>query len=410
MNVSKRKKVLFVAEAVTLAHIGRPLALADALDPERYEVYFACAEGYEFCFRNSRFTPRAIKSIPSAQFLAALAAGSPVYDYATLCGYVLQDQRLLQDIQPDIVVGDFRLSLSVSARLSKIPFIAISNAYWSPYVRQHYTVPDIPVTKVLPVGIANLFFNVLRPAAFALHCVPLNRVRRKFGLPSLGFDLRKIYTDADHACYADVPELFPAHSLPQNHSYLGPIIWSPPITTPAWWDVLPTNKPVVYVTLGSSGQGRLLPLVLEAVASLPVTVVAASAGKINAKAVADNIYVAEYLPGEEAARRASLVICNGGSPTSHQALAAGVPVIGIAGNLDQFLNMVGIEAAGAGKCLRADRFDANEVRNMVKEMISRPVYREAATQIMEWFGRYRADVRFGRLLDEMLSTGDTLNG
>jgi UDP:flavonoid glycosyltransferase YjiC (YdhE family) len=41
----ERKKILFVAEAVTLAHVGRPLALAQMLDRQRYDVHFACAPG-----------------------------------------------------------------------------------------------------------------------------------------------------------------------------------------------------------------------------------------------------------------------------------------------------------------------------------------------------------------------------
>jgi UDP:flavonoid glycosyltransferase YjiC (YdhE family) len=401
LNVLKRKKILFVAEAVTLAHIGRPLALANALDSERYEAHFACADGYEFCFRNSGFTRTAINSISSARFLDALAAGRPVYDYQTLFEYVLDDQRLLEEIKPDVVVGDFRLSLSVSARLAKVPYIAISNAYWSPHVRQRYPVPDIPLTKILPVSIAERLFNLARPMAFALHAMPLNRVRRKFGLPSLGHDLRKVYTDADFTCYADVPELFGSSPLPSNHFYLGPIVWSPPIDKPAWWGDLPATRPIVYVTLGSSGQGSLLPQLMRSLAPLPVTVIAADAGKANIESVDGKAYVAKYLPGEEAARRASLVICNGGSPTSHQALSAGVPVIGIAGNLDQFLNMAGIERVGAGACLRADRLDGVELRNVVNRITSEPGCSQAALKVKEWFAHYPAATRFSALLNDV---------
>jgi len=97
--------------------------------------------------------------------------------------------RLLQAVQPDLVIGDFRLSLSVSARLQRTPYITVSNAYWSPWVRQHYTVPNLPLTGVLPIWLADPLFRLIRPLAFASHAVPLNRVRRRHGLPSLGSDL-----------------------------------------------------------------------------------------------------------------------------------------------------------------------------------------------------------------------------
>lgn len=399
----ERKKILFVAEAVTLAHVGRPLALAHTLDRQRFDLHFACSDGYDFCFKDSDFSRWRIDSISSQQFLNALAAGKPVYDDVTLSNYVEDDLRLLNAVQPDLVIGDFRLSLSVSARLAKVPYVALINAYWSPYVRQHYTVPNIPLTKIFPIPIANALFQMVRPIAFSLHTMPLNRVRRKFGLPPLGFDLRRVYTDADHTLYADIPELFPAHDLPANHTYLGPVIWSPPIETPDWWDTLPTDKPIVYVTLGSSGQGQLLPLVLQALASLPLTVIAATAGNIKLDTAPPNAYVADYLPGETAARRASLVICNGGSPTSQQALAAGVPVLGIASNLDQFLNMHGVATVGAGIVLRTDRFNEPELQRAVTAMLDDASSVDAAKKIAQSFRNYDPGVRFMSLLTKLFS-------
>jgi UDP:flavonoid glycosyltransferase YjiC (YdhE family) len=399
----ERKKILFVAEAVTLAHIGRALALAQTLDPQRYDVHFACADGYEFCFKDSAFTRWKIASVSSQQFLGALAAGKPVYDTATLASYVDDDLRLLDAVRPDLVVGDFRLSLSVSARLAKVPYVALINAYWSPYVRQHYTVPNIPLTRFLPIGIANALFRGARPIAFALHSVPLNRVRRRHGMQGLGVDLRRVYTDADQVLYADVPEMFAPLDMPASHAYLGPVNWSPPIVAPAWWDALPPDRPVVYVTLGSSGQGQLLPLVLDALAGLPVTVLAATAGNIRLDSVPANAYVADFLPGEAAAARSSLVICNGGSPTSHQALAAGVPLLGICSNLDQFLNMHGVAAAGAGMMLRADRFKPALVANAVKYVLSSDAASQAARKLASKFSAYDPGTRFQSAINKLLN-------
>jgi len=399
-----RKKILFIAEAVTLAHIGRPLALAASLDRAQYEVHFACADGYEFCFAGADLVRWPVRSISSKQFLQALADGKPVYDSATLAGYVEQDLQLLREIKPDVVVGDFRLSLSVSARLAGVPYVALINAYWSPYVRQRYTVPSLPLTRFLPIPLANALFNLARPLAFALHTIPLNRVRRRHGLPGLGWDLNRVYTDADYTLYADVPELFPPHDLPSHHRFIGPVLWSPPLPLPDWWHQLPPGRPLVYVTVGSSGQGAILPAVLQALAGLPVTVLAATVGRVALDQVPDNARVADFLPGEQAARRAALVICNGGSPTSHQALAAGVPVIGIADNLDQFLNMQGIVAAGAGALLRVDRFDGAALRQAAQAMLATPEASAAARRLQAIFDHYRSSEYFCKLLSKILTT------
>ncbi|MYM37225.1 glycosyl transferase family 1 [Duganella sp. FT94W] len=398
----ERKKILFIAEAVTLAHVGRPLALAQTLDRQRYDLHFACAPGYEMFLKGSDLRTWTLNSISSAQFLAALAKGKPVYDAATLAQYVLDDLRLLQAVRPDVVIGDFRLSLSVSARLAQVPYVGVINAYWSPYVEQRYRVPAIPLARLLPVPLAQRLFDLVRPMAFALHSVPLNRVRRAYQLPPLGNDLRRVYTDADQVLYADTPEMFPAYDLPSTHAYLGPVMWSPPTALPSWWDALPRARDIVYVTLGSSGQGALLPRVLRALAPLPLTVIAATAGTIEPGLLPDNAHVAQYLPGELAAERARLVICNGGSPTSQQALAAGVPVLGIAGNLDQYLNMDGVLRTGAGALLRSDRLAEDTLRSTALQLLSQPAPREAARKVAQQFQRYDAGARLAGVLTQLL--------
>jgi UDP:flavonoid glycosyltransferase YjiC (YdhE family) len=118
---------------------------------------------------------------------------------------------------------------------------------------------------------------------------------------------------------------------------------------------LPQEKPVVLLTLGSSGRADLLPMALSALSGLPITVIAATAGKIDLAEVPGNAFVADYLPLDRAVQRSRLVICNGGSLTTYQALASGVPILGLCTNMDQLLNMNAIERLGAGLSLRAAR-------------------------------------------------------
>ena len=395
------KRILFVAEAVTLAHVARPLALSSALENSGCELNFACDPNYHWLLKDFGGSVHALPSIDSAHFLHALSQGRPVYDEATLSRYVADDLELLKQVRPDVVVGDFRLSLSVSARLAQVPYLTISNAYWSPYVRQAYPIPEHPLAQRFGLTVAQFLFGLARPLVFAHHTLPLNRLRRRHGLPPLGFNLNRVYTDADHVLYADVPEMFTMQGLPENHHFLGPILWSPPVPKPDWWQRIPLDRPILYVTLGSSGQARLLPTVLEALAALPVTVLLAGSGQRLPTTLPDNLLAADYLPGMEAAKLAQLVICNGGSPTSHQALAAGVPVLGLPSNLDQFLNMQAVEASGAGLLLRADRADTASIRLAVEKMRATASYTEAAQRIAHIFDHYPAGPRFKQLVETL---------
>lgn len=374
-----QQRILFFSEAVTLAHVARPIVLANSLEGLGHDIVFACNDRYSRFMADQPWQTLPLHSISSQQFMRSLAWGTPVYDLPTLRGYVAQDLDLIERVRPDLIVGDFRLSLCVSARLAGIPYATISNAYWSPYVRNMpFPLPVLPLSRCMPVALAQPIFDAVKLRALSLHCRPLNRLRQEHGFASFGSDLRLAYTDADYTLYADAPAMFPVDRLPSNHRFLGPILWSPPMPQPPWWHELPTDKPIVYVTLGSSGSQRLLQRVLDTLAQQPVTVIASTAGAPLPPTLGPNVHVSPYLPGTEAAARSSLVICNGGSPTSQQALAAGVPVLGIAGNMDQFMNMVAVVRAGAGEMLRADRAGAQPLGAAVMRLLHQDHYRRQA--------------------------------
>ena len=82
-----------------------------------------------------------------------------------------------------------------------------------------------------------------------------------------------------------------------------------------------------------------------------------------------------------AAASAQLVVCNGGSLAVQQALAAGVPVLGLAANMDQFLNMAPIVASGAGRLLRTDRLSVAAVRQACEALLAEPAAKAAAARL-----------------------------
>lgn len=392
----EKLRILFIAEAVSLAHVARPLALALALEPARHAVFFASDPRFNALLGDLPFPLRTLESIESRRFFAALENGTPIYDLPTLRRYVRDDLELISAVRPHLVVGDFRLSLSVSARLAGVTYFSITNSYWSPYARQRFPLPAHPLAQLLGIAAAQALFRLARPAVFALHARPLNRLRREHGLPSLGADLRRVYTDADHTLYADASEFLDLPALPAHHHFLGPLLWSPDVPLPDWWEALPGDRPLLYVTLGSSGPHRALPPIIDALEGLPVTAMVATAGAAL-KNRPENVFAANYLPGVAAAARSQLVVCNGGSPTSQQALAAGVPVLGIASNLDQFLNMQALEARGAGLCLRADRARPADIRRTAAALLEKPAFRDSARRLAGIFARYDPGRRFSEL-------------
>ncbi len=205
-----------------------------------------------------------------------------------------------------------------------------------------------PLTRYLGVTAGSFLFKIAAPIAFKAHALGMRRLHSHFGLPKMELDLRRVYTEADYTLYADIPSLFPLNNPPDNHFFIGPVHWSPPVTEPDWWDLLQTDRPIIYVSMGSSGSHLALQKVLSAFRKEEVTIIASVAGANVSPPQVSNFFTADYLDGNAAAKLADLVICNGESLTCQQAFAHGKPVLGIAANMDQFLNMAGVSHVNAG--------------------------------------------------------------
>jgi UDP:flavonoid glycosyltransferase YjiC (YdhE family) len=366
------RRVLFIGEAVTLAHLARPIALARKLVDRGYRPIVAADPRFAALCPAGGWDTAEIRSIPTRDFLRSLTRGTPVYDLETLQRYVDDDLALLRAIRPSVVVGDFRISLAVSARLVGVPYINITNAYWSPYARPRWHAPTMPWSRHVPTVLDDLLFRLARPAAFVLHAQPMRFLARRHGLAHEGLELRRVYTDGDLTLYADSPALVPTFDRPSTHRYLGLIDWAPAVALPPWWDSLQAAAIAIYVTLGSSGDVAKLPLVLAGLARLGCPVIVATAGADVQSSLPAHVHVADYLPGDIVARRSCLVVCNGGSPTSHQALLAGVPVLGIPDNLDQVLNMTYLKEAGVGDWLAPRDISADSIERMARGLMADP--------------------------------------
>lgn len=398
-----RTRILFLAEGATMAHFVRPLALAESLDPARYEVHFYAPARFRRYLENKPFTAGELASMPGGQFLTNIAKGKPMFPAPVLRGYVHEERGLLQRLQPQIVVGDMRLSLSISARLEKVPCAVMINAYWSPYTKRRSILPEIPLTRLVPPRLLVPMYKLTEPIVYAMHVGQMNRLRKEFGLPPLAPDLRYMYTDGDYVLYADVPEFIPAHGLPPTHFYIGPCEWTAPTARPEWWQrMLDDSKPKVFVSLGSSGPLQAFPALMKALETLPVSVIVSRSGR-DLPATLPGAYVADLLPFTETAAASSVVVSHGGSGGLYPAMAAGTPVLGIPSNADQHLSTATLEENGAGLGVRVEEASEANLRRALEKLLFEPQYKASARHWKEVFARYDSARMFEAFLASALS-------
>jgi UDP:flavonoid glycosyltransferase YjiC (YdhE family) len=397
-----RRRILFVTENITLAQVVRLATLAAGLPRDEYEVHFACSDFDPLIFEGTAFQHWPLYTIDRERGFKALAKGERMYDVKTLERYVTDELRVLDEVKPAVVVGDFRLSLAVSAPLRGVHCGSLINAYWSPYaVREKWPVPDHPIVRLVGVERAEKYFPQALPKVFGHFAAPLNSVRKRHGLSEFE-TLSHQLCFGDSVLYPDVPELCPLSSdAPASHHFLGAVQWSPRVAAPSALADDPT-LPMVYVTLGSSGDVAALPTVLEGLEGLPIRGVLATAGRAAPARVPANFVVADYVPGELLASQALFVVTNGGSSTGYQALAAGVPVLGIPSNLDQYLAMQALERAGAGVTLRSGGLTRDQVRKAAVRLLDARAMKRAAEAAAVQFAAWNCHERFQNWLSNLL--------
>jgi UDP:flavonoid glycosyltransferase YjiC (YdhE family) len=375
-------RVLFFCEPCTLSHVVRPLAYARLLGADEFECHVACAyDVARHCAPGERWRFHPVSGcVTAAEFAAALARGALPYDREVIERYVQEDLRLLDEVKPDVVVGDFRLSLGISAPSRGVPYVALINAVWSPLVRRRFPVPELPITRRLGPLPAALAFPLLRPIVFAQLAAPFNRARRAHGLPPFG-GLLETYSWGDFTAYPDMPELFDMAELSAAHRFLGALRFGPHVPLPDWWERVPTSRPWVYVAMGSSGRAGALPAIVEALAGLDVEIIAATSERGVAAPSRPNVWTSEWLPLDPVLARARVAIGNGGAGGVYYALHHGVPILSVPANMDQHMMAEAVVRSGAGRLVRSDRASPRRIRDATVQLLEEQAPRERARSL-----------------------------
>jgi UDP:flavonoid glycosyltransferase YjiC (YdhE family) len=393
-----KKKILFMAEGITMTHFVRAAALAATLLPEEWDLYFWTPVRYHRLLRQEFCRLGDLRTLSPQLFLESLTRGDVVYTEEVIRAYVREDQAIIREIRPDLIIGDYRLSLCISAPLCETPYASIFNAQWSPYYTQPAIVPEHPMTRWFSPRLLNHIFSVLRPMFNSWHAKPINDVRRSFGLPPIPHDLKGLYTAGDLTLYPDVPEFVPLQNAPSHHHFVGICPWSSATPKPAWWsEVITSSVPKIFVSLGSSGPVKALPAVLAAASSLPVEVVLSTSGR-PVSSIPKNVHVAELLPYEETARHSAVVVSHGGTGGVYPALAGGTPMLAIPSNVDMHQSTYLLERGGAGIGIRVEDASPRLLQAALERLLGESTFREAAQKWAGIIAQYDTRKLFPELL------------
>jgi UDP:flavonoid glycosyltransferase YjiC (YdhE family) len=279
---------------------------------------------------------------------------------------------ILTLVQPDMLVADHAPTALLAACLGNIPYLSIGNGFvippdvfpW-PSIRPWDTVSD----QMLLSAESNLN-KVTDAAQKTLGYAHAVSVRELFQAPNI----LDTFSELDH------------YGVRTQGNYVGPIV-SVPQALQVNWQSREGSKILVYLRPAVPG----FSIILQALAQLDAEVLCIVPGMNaeSAKSCATNRMRISLVPVDliPLLEHADLAIGSGNSGFSTLALLAGVPLLMRPTHIEQALFAQRVEALGAGKLL-SGRINVFSVTELLRELLSNAVYRQAARVFQECHAQF----------------------
>ena len=378
------KRVLFMPSSVGVSHLCRLLLIAESVRQRGAEVAFAYGGRHTDLLSTNEFPCFRVTDIDIGDFSANVFAA---YTERIVRASIRDQLRGIEEFSPHLLVADFQPTASITARISRLPLVAVVNACLTDY----FDVTDLYIRRQLsPVGyqIANpivrgILYVQKRSLAFTFRTVARHHGVR---------DMASIYDffRGDLNLIPDVPEFCPLREAPDNYHYIGPLIWEQSRhRSGEVQESLDSKRPLIYATIGNTGNPEMLDRAVRAFAPQEEFQVVITTGAYVAPASYEGhrlIHACRFLPGSEVIRRSTVIIHSGGSGTTYQCLAHGRPAVVIPCNNEQRINARLLQRHCLGVAFRLESLSSDRLF--------------AACKMVAANGRISAAVgRFQKLID-----------
>ena len=204
---------------------------------------------------------------------------------------------------------------------------------------------------------------------------------------------------ADLTIVNDLPDYYNQKFFPENVVFTGPLFSrsdDDDSVIPQIREVFdPDNgKTKIFCTLGSSGTKKQLLEIIKvftegiglewnAVILSPSSVCTIEETRVTLGG-RRGVYVTDaFVPAQKVNALADMVICHGGQGTVQTALASGTPLVGVAMQPEQFINLSNVALYGAAIRIPFNKWTAGNIREAVNKIVSNEKFKKAALRLRE---------------------------
>lgn len=358
MIENKRPKTfLFFPIEIGLAHICRPLVIAEELVRRGHTVYFALSKR-----KWQQFPYSTVTLVPITGYVDHDDFGMNVKSFRnshSIDDLVREELHLIDRYKPDVAVVDFRISALVATVLRSIRTYAI------------FVGDALPYGALLPnPGIHTALYRIIRDLIPRLY----DLASRWYIRPYLHYlHTRGLSIDFDewmHSVEYLVPEhpsYMPAASSTLKVHHIGTLGWYGFTSyLPEWFDSITPDGKTIYLSFGGTGFDKQKPVAIARALIEAGYRVVVSTGTVGDPTLFPNhprLFVTQFLPGDVVSSKVDIVVCHGGYGTTMDAIQHGKPVVAVPFNPDQIIHAARFQELGFGVSLW--KFRLGQLRNIL---------------------------------------------
>ncbi|MEI5993401.1 glycosyltransferase [Candidatus Enterococcus mansonii] len=381
------RTLLFAPETFNLAETTRMIEVAKKCQSQANCIFmgysrefasFIEKEGFEFRFLTPHLTDADIRNIMKFDQLKTYKIP---FTYDRLKMRVNNELQLIEELHPDGIIIGSTISLLLSARVKKVPLM-----YVKPYAysRAHIEGPEFMKNsnRYLKKIVKYLILN--------LKWLPKDIKRL---IKELGIEDQFTYTidamSGDLNCIT-TPELLTKNpDLPNNSVYVGPIFAKLKEEVPFSLQQLleKATKPLIYCSMGSSGNRQLIFELLQNFDELPVEVISPMKNYLTEEQMNQlprNVHIYDWLPAKEVQEKVTACVLHGGEGTIQTACLSGKPFIGVGLQKEQEYNIsCCVEYGSAIQIKKHKLTDQRLFKKKLQELLSNQLFEQQAKKLQQ---------------------------
>lgn len=345
----------------TLSHLAKCLALREVLAARGHEVSLAVSRARSGFLDRIGQPHHVLPDIQEAD--AGVAPAFSWFRPERVAATIRAEVDLIEHVQPDAVLGVFRFTGPLSARITRVPYDALICGSMTPACDE--------VLGFAP-GEAGADAQQSALTFFRRACAR----RMAPALTALGLEAPDDawqLLQGRRTFLWDFPEFQPLPATPGYH-HVGPLAWNGwPQADASALDRL--QGPIAYVAFGTGGvSARMLRHLLEALWHLGFAVALALGGQQAAglRGPPEKLAVFEFLASGQVLPRAALVVCHGGQLLVFEAMRHLLPVFVLPLQPEQAQNGVCVERLGCGQRLLSGVVFQGDVQAAETAFLQRP--------------------------------------